>query len=86
MKDDHETADGAEYVITIYHNGVHFEAPMRGKDRYLKEKAFLNELQGWHFPSDDPPAPIPDLKTDFYMLNDEELEAYSTFRKTLGKR
>ena len=77
--------DYTKYVIEIYHNGVHFGARIRGKERYLKEKAFLAELTGLHHSSAAPPRPIPDPSTDFYMLTDEQLARYSEFRKGLAK-
>jgi len=78
--------NGYDFEIRIYHDGVHFKAPIRGKDRYLQEKAFLNELTGnWYKPA-ALPRPIPDPGQDFYMLNDEQLDAYSAFRKQLDGR
>lgn len=77
--------DDTEYVIWIYHNGVQMEAPVRGKDRYLREKVFLNEITGQFYAAELLPRPIPDPTGDFYMLNDEQLDAYSAFRKRLDK-
>ena len=75
--------DDQEYIIRIYHKGVHFEAPIRGMKRYVDEKAFLNHLLGWERPPDRPPRPIPDPEMDAYILSDDQLEAYSAFRKRL---
>jgi len=86
MQNDGDTQDDKEYVITIYHNGVHFEAPMTGKERYLKEKAFLNELTGQFYAPRLLPRPVPDPTGDWYMLNEEQLNAYSAFRKRLGEK
>jgi hypothetical protein len=36
--------DDQEYEFMIYHNGVHFTAPVRGKKRFLMERAFLDDL------------------------------------------
>lgn len=72
-----------EYVIFIYHDGVQFESPVRGQERYLKEKAFLNELTKQHYAPELLPRPIPDPRGDFYALNDEQLAAYSSFRHNL---
>jgi hypothetical protein len=77
--------DNERFEITIYHNGVHFIAPTPGKKRYLQEKAFLNELTGVKYPPQSLPRPIPDPSQDFYMLSDEQLEAYSAFRKKLER-
>ena len=77
--------DRTKYLIGIYHDGVHFDARVRGKERYLKEKTFLDDLVGRRYRPGLPPRPIPDPPTDFYILNDEQLEAYSAFRKQLRK-
>jgi hypothetical protein len=75
-----------EFEIEIYHHGVHFRSPIRGRERYLREKAFLDELTGnWYSPG-QLPRPVPDPSQDFYMLDDEQLEAYSKFRKRLPER
>jgi hypothetical protein len=77
--------DDPEYIIFIYHSGVQFEAPVRGQDRYLKEKAFLNDLTKQHYVPELLPRPIPDPPGDFYALSDEQLAAYSAFRRNLEK-
>ena len=77
--------DGPEYVIFIYHNGVQLESPVRGEDRYLKEKAFLDQLTKQYYAPELLPRPIPDPSGDFYALDDEELAAYSSFRRNFEK-
>ncbi len=72
-----------EYEFEIYHNGVSFKAPVQGKERFLEERAFLDELVGAYFAPHLLPRPVPDPTQDFYMLSDEQLEAYSAFRKKL---
>lgn len=37
-------SDSEKLEFTIYHNGAVFKAPMRGKKRFLKERAFLDGL------------------------------------------
>src|SRR2546430_10891546 len=37
-------SDEQEYHFTIYHNGAHFETPVRGKKRFLLEREFLDDL------------------------------------------
>ena len=76
-------SDDQQYLIRIYHKGVHFEAPIQGAKRYLEEKAFLNRLLGLERSPDRPPRPIPDPEMDSYILTDDQLEAYSAFRKRL---
>lgn len=74
-----------EYEIEIYHNGVHFIAPIKGEVRYLAEKVFLNRLTDREYPAESLPRPIPDPTQDFYVLSDAQLEAYSAFRKKLDR-
>jgi hypothetical protein len=77
-------SDDQELEFTIYHNGVHFTAPVRGRKRFLDERAFLDALVAPKFGRHKTSRPIPDPGTDFYELSDEELEAYSAFRRTSG--
>jgi hypothetical protein len=72
-----------KFVFTIYHNGVHFEAPVRGKKRFLIEREFLDDLVAPQIGRHALPRPIPDPHTDFYMLDDEQLKAYSAFQKRM---
>lgn len=81
----HEMNDDRTYIIHIYHDGVQFESPVRGQKRYLKEKAFLNKLTKQYYAPELLPRPIPDPPGDFYALNDEQLAAYSSFRRNLEK-
>ena len=73
--------DSGELEFEIYHNGVHFKAPVRGKARFLQERNFLDDLVGR--PHQHRSRPVPDRAHDFYELNDAQLEAYSTFRRSL---
>jgi hypothetical protein len=77
--------DEKEFEILIYHNGVQIDATVRGFARYLEEKQFLNKLTGLVYPPQSLPRPVPDPTQDFYMLSDEQLEAYSAFRKKLAR-
>ena len=76
--------DNEKFVFTIDHNGVHFEAPVRGKKRFLIERAFLDDLVGELAPRNKT-RPVPDLLTDFYLLSDEQLDAYSAFRHRMKR-
>jgi hypothetical protein len=69
----------------IYHNGVHFTAPVRGKKRFLMERAFLDDLVAPKFGRYRSNRPVPDPTTEFYDLTNEEVEAYSTYRHRLNK-
>ena len=69
------------YKLTIYHEGAHWDVRLRGKKRFLQERAFLDQLMGYpHVP-----RPAPDPTSDFYMLSDEQLDAYIDFRKTMKR-
>ena len=69
------------YSIMIYHNGVHWDVPLQGKQRFLRERAFLDELVG--HPRASRPRPVPDPPTDVYMLDDAQLDSYIAFRKRM---
>lgn len=75
--------DESEIIIWIYHEGVQMEAPVHGQERYLREKAFLNDLTQQRFSDSMLPRPVPDPSFDFYMLDKQQLEAYSAFRQRL---
>ena len=70
-----------EFEFEIYHNGVRFKAPVKGKERFLRERAFLDNLVGAYFAPHLLPRPVPDPSGDFYMLDVQQLETYSAFRK-----
>jgi hypothetical protein len=76
--------DDEELSFTIDHNGVHFRAPVRGKKRFLLERAFLDDLVG-EFAPRNKTRPVPDPSTDFYLLSDEQLDAYSAFRHRMER-
>ena len=78
-------SDHQKFEFTIYHNGVHFIAPVRGRKRFLLERAFLDDLVAPRIGRHTAPRPVPDSHTDFYDLTDEELDAYSAFRRKMYK-
>lgn len=69
------------YKLTIDHDGVHRDVRLRGKKRFVQERTFLHELVG--NPAKE--RPVPDPSTDFFMLSDEQLDAYSAFRKKMKR-
>jgi hypothetical protein len=75
--------DHRKFEFTIDHNGVHFTAPVRGEKRFLRERAFLDDLVGRTTGGERRVRPVPHPSTDFYMLNDEQLDAYSAFRREI---
>jgi hypothetical protein len=76
--------DNEKFVFRIYHNGVHFRAPVRGEKRFLLERAFLDDLVG-EFAPRSKTRPVPDPSTDYYVLSDEQLDAYSAFRHRMKR-
>jgi hypothetical protein len=81
MRDDNE-----KYEFEIYHNGVIYKVPVRGKTRFLLERIFLERLMGAQDISDALSRPIPDPGRDCYALDDEEKEAYIAFRDRLDEQ
>lgn len=59
---------------------VHFQAPVRGRERFLRERKFLDNLVAPKIGRHKVERPVPDPSTDFHTLDDDELEAYSAFR------
>ena len=64
-------------MFELYHEGVVVRTRVRGKKRYLLERAFLDALVGLNRPPDSRPEPRP----EFYPLNDEQMDAYFAFRR-----
>lgn len=77
--------DNREFQFTIYHNGVHFTAPVRGVEGFCWKELFLDDLVAEKFGRNPKSRPIPDPPFDFYELNDEELESYSDFPKSSSR-
>src|ERR1043166_4860116 len=75
--------DHRRYKFEIYHHGVCFTARVRGKKRYLLEKAFLDDLVTPAASRFRKASPIPSSSSDFYMLDDKQLAAYSAFRREI---
>lgn len=76
--------DQQEFTIMIYHDGVHFDAPVAGKKRYVLEKVFLNTLVGRSEPPEEPASPLPPRR-DYYELTDSEFDSYLAFRAKLKR-
>ena len=73
-----------KFIIQVYRNGAVTKVAIRGRRRYLKEKAFLAELTG-DTTYEALKRPVPDPPGDFYMLEDDQINKYSAFRKQLGE-
>ena len=82
MRTDHYALEDREYAIQIYHMPAEIIFPVPGKDRFLKEIAFLDELSGW--PSSGSGRFVPDSVDGYYVLDDEQYIKYLDFRKQLN--
>jgi hypothetical protein len=77
-------SDNEEFVFTIYNYGPETRMPVHGKKRFLLERSFLDDLVG-EFAPRNKTRPVPDPETDFYVLNDEQFDAYLTFRQRMRR-
>jgi hypothetical protein len=73
--------DNEKFVFTIYNYGPETTMPVHGKKRFLLERAFLNDLVG----APNKTRPVPDSERDFYVLSDEQFDAYLTFRQRMKR-
>ncbi len=79
-------SDHTRFEIHIYtEGGVVAVVRVRGKRRYLMEKAFLGELIGHPYPAERALREVPDPVGDFYMLSHEQMRAYGKFHRKLGR-
>ncbi|HXO70551.1 MAG TPA: hypothetical protein VN838_16440 [Bradyrhizobium sp.] len=79
-------SDNEKFILEIYHKGVVSRVPVRGKKRFLLERSFLDdimvqELGGFR----DKTRPIGDPLRDFFEVNDEQFDAYLTFRQRMKR-
>jgi hypothetical protein len=56
---------------------------LRGKKRFLLGRAFLDDLAGPNWLGDPSERPVPDPPGDYYVLDQEQLNAYRAFRRRL---
>ena len=73
---DHRT-----FKFEFYHEGACFSTRVRGKKRYLLEKAFLENLVTPPSDRSKKTNLLPASSSDFYMLDKEQWAAYSAFRR-----
>jgi hypothetical protein len=80
MMRDHE-----KFTFTIYHAPVHMTAKVRGKKQFLQHRAFLDDLVAPTLGRRQGERPVPDPSSDFYMLDDQQMAAYTAFRRRLRR-
>lgn len=78
-------SDQTRYKIEVCCEGVVSTVRIRGRKRYLLEKAFLDELVGHPYPAHLPLRPIPDPHGDLYVLDRAQVAAYGAFRRRMRK-
>ena len=79
-------SDDEEFILEIYHRGVVGRAPVRGRKRFLLERSFLDDIHDQIFGgSRDKTRPIGNPSRDFFEVNDEQFDAYLTFRQRMKR-
>src|SRR5205085_7051605 len=73
------------FKFELYHEGACFTARVKGKKRYLLEKAFLENLVTPVTARTSKTSPIPGSSGDFYVLDKRQLAAYSAFRRETSR-
>ena len=78
--------DDEEFILEIYHKGVVSRVPVRGRKRFLLERSFLDDVMDQIFGGTrDKTRPIGDPSRDFFEVNDEQFDAYLTFRQRMKR-
>jgi hypothetical protein len=78
-------SENDELILTIYHEGVVIGMPVRGEKRFLLERSFLDDIQTLEGGRRDKARPIGDPSRDAYVVNDEQFDAYLTFRQQMKR-
>jgi hypothetical protein len=78
--------DNQKFILEIYHKGVVSRVPVHGRKRFLLERSFLDDIQDQIFGGTrDKTRPIGDPSRDFFEVNDEQFDAYLTFRQRMKR-
>jgi len=79
-------SDNQKRILEIYHKGLVMRMPVHGDKRFLLERSFLDDIQDQIFGgSRNKTRPIGDPSRDFFEVNDEQLDAYLTFRQRMKR-
>ena len=76
-------SDNEKFILEIYHKGVVSRVPVRGKKRCRLERSFLDDIMTRQGGRRDKMRPIGDPSRDFFEVNDEQFDAYLTFRQRM---
>ena len=79
-------SDDEKFILKIYHNGAVIGMPVHGEKRFLLERSFLDDIHDQIFGGTrDKTRPIGDPSRDFFEVNDEQFDAYLTFRQRMKR-
>jgi hypothetical protein len=79
-------SENEKFILKIYHKGVVSRVPVYGEKRFLLERSFLDDIQDQIFGGRrDKARPIGDPSRDFFEVNDEQFDAYLTFRQRMKR-
>jgi hypothetical protein len=79
-------SDNEELILKIYHKGVVVRMPVRGEKRFLLERSLLDDFMDLEFGGRrDKTRSIGDPSRDFFEVNDEQWDAYLTFRQRMKR-
>jgi hypothetical protein len=78
-------SDNEELILTIYHKGAVIGMPVRGEQRFLLERSFLDDIMTLEGGRRDKTRPIGDPSRDSFEVNDEQFDAYLTFRQRMKR-
>ena len=78
-------SDNQKFILEIYHKGLVMRLPVHGEKRFLLERSFLDDIQTLQGGRRDKTRPIGDPSRDFFEVNDEQFDAYLTFRQRMKR-
>jgi hypothetical protein len=79
-------SDNEKFILKIYHKGAVISMLVRGRKRFLLERSFLDDIMVQEFGGRrDKTRPIGDPSRDFFEVNDEQFDAYLTFRQRMKR-
>ena len=79
-------SDNKKFILKIYHKGAVISMLVRGRKRFLLERSFLDDIHDQIFGGTrDKTRPIGDPSRDFFEVNDEQFDAYLTFRQWMKR-
>ena len=78
-------SDNQKLILEIYHKGLVMRMPVHSAKRFLLERSFLDDIMTLEGGRRDKTRPIGDPSRDFFEVNDEQFDAYLTFRQRMKR-